>query len=99
MDSKGFEQIQQVLETAGIDAKVTPRPEEGEHVRFVAVETGLDVPQVRVLNLLDETHLIQYNGIKAAIMHSRPELNVLAVQPGNIIFEDKNDHDPKAWDQ
>lgn len=97
MDAEGFEAITQAFVSADVKATVTPKPAEGEDVRFITVETNENVQPAQVLNALGNAGLTHCDGLRDAAISYTPELSPLGVQPGSLTFEDRNDANRHMW--
>lgn len=97
MDLKGFEAINNALAAAEVDATVTPRPAEGQNVRFVTIETDANVQPAKVLNALALKWMVEYDGMQDAVYRDVPELRPVGVQPGSLTFEDRHADSGRVW--
>ena len=89
MDKKGFNAIGNALDHAGIEATVTPEPEQYEDARYVTVETSADIQPSRMLNALAVQGLM-HDDPESEFGRQIPYLKVLGIQPGSATFEDQN---------
>jgi hypothetical protein len=92
MNLEGFNTIQNALTDAEVDATVTPHPVQGEDVRFVTIETFVEVQPQQVLNALAVGSLLEREGEGEAVGTTTPQLRPLGVSPGSITLEDTNIH-------
>lgn len=91
MTPEGYEKINATLLNEGLDATVTPRPEEGEDIRYIGIRLRQSyLSSLRVLNVLEKAGLMYREDSRDAVLTSDPQLQPLTVETGAAVFEDKN---------
>lgn len=90
MDSKGHNQIRSALDEIDVDVTIVPRPEQGQDVRYLTVETpGISYPPATILNGLARAGLME-GGNTLTTLPGYPLLHVIGLEDGSITFEDVN---------
>ena len=91
MTPEGHAKITEALSEAGLNATVTPHPQEGDDFRYVGIRLSERyLSSLRTLNVLDQAGLMYREGASNTGLSSDPQLHPLSVETGDAIFEDKN---------
>jgi len=90
MDHKGYEALQGAFRAAGIQADVSPEPDQDSHEEFVTVNTAPDLSPAVVIRAIAGARLLHRPGPGHAGFLSGPQLDPMFGGPGSITFQDMN---------